>query len=298
VTPAIEIRDLHKRYGTRAAVDGIDLDVEPGSVHGFLGPNGAGKTTTMRVLMGLLRADAGTARLLGADPWRDGLAVRARVGYLPSAPGLYGRMTGRRLLDHFSRLDGRPPVLRDHACAALALSADDLARPVRSYSRGMRQKVGVVQALQHDPELVVMDEPTEGLDPLVQDGFFSLLDGRRAAGRTVLFSSHVLSEVEALCDRVSIIRSGRIVGDGTIAALRGARPRRVTITLADAAAPTPTPTIAGATIIERQGARVVLDHRGPIDALLTALAALGAADVAIGEASLDDVFREFYAEDA
>ena len=170
----------------------------------------------MRILAGLLRADAGTARLLGGDPWHDGPRLRARLGYLPSDPGLYGRMTGAEVLDHFARLGGSAPSLRAEALDALALSAADLARQVRGYSRGMRQKVAIAQALQHDPELLVLDEPSEGLDPLVQEGLFALLRGRRDAGRTVFLSSHVLPEVERLCEQVALIRAGRIVDEGTI----------------------------------------------------------------------------------
>ena len=176
---AIEIEALVKRYGGHVALDGVTLRVPVGTVYGFLGPNGAGKTTTMRILLGLLRADAGVARLLGHDPWSDGLQVRGRVGYLPSGAGLYRRLTGRQLLDYFSGLDRTPPVLRPDLCDALRLGDADLDRPVRSYSKGMRQKLGIIQALQHDPALAVLDEPTEGLDPLVQDGFVEILTARR-----------------------------------------------------------------------------------------------------------------------
>jgi ABC-2 type transport system ATP-binding protein len=174
VTDAVETRALRKRYGSHVALDGVDLSVPSGTIYGFLGPNGSGKTTTMRILLGLLRADAGSARVLGADAWTDGPRLRADVGYLPSAPGLHGRMRGAHALEHFSRLDRRPPVLRAAACRALRLSDADLARPIRAYSRGMRQKLAIVGAVQHDPRLLVLDEPTEGLDPLVQDGFLEL----------------------------------------------------------------------------------------------------------------------------
>jgi ABC-2 type transport system ATP-binding protein len=276
-------------------VQDVSFVAKPGEPLGFLGQNGAGKTTTMRVAVGLLRADAGSIRVLGCDPWRDGRALRARLGYLPGGAGLYLRMRGRHVLDYFAGLDGRPPIARERVCAALQLSDEDLARPVKGYSRGMRQKLAIVQALQSAPELLVLDEPTEGLDPLVQEGFFGLLQEQRAEGRTVFFSSHVLSEVEALCDRVAIIRSGRVVEIGTVAQLRGARPRRVTLELADPGAHVE---IAGAEVVRREGGAVVLAYRGDPQALVRALAALELRDARIEDPGLDEVFRGYYREGA
>jgi ABC-2 type transport system ATP-binding protein len=289
----IQTRALRKRYGRHVALDGVDLAVPAGTIYGFLGPNGAGKSTTMRILAGMLRADAGEARLLGGDPWRDGPSVRTRLGYLPSNPGLYGRMTGAQLLDYFARLGGRPAGLRTEALEALALSQSDLAREVRGYSRGMRQKVAIVQAVQHDPELLVLDEPSEGLDPLVQEGFFALLRGRRDAGRTVFLSSHVLSEVERLCDRVALIRGGRIVDEGTIEHLRAGRARRVRVVLRDGSA---VPALPGAELVERNGDALVVAHRGPPGPLLAALAALDPVEVTIEEPGLDEIFLGYYRE--
>ncbi len=287
----IETRGLGKSYGRHVALDGVDLQVPAGTIYGFLGPNGAGKSTTMRILAGMLRADTGEARLFGGDPWRDGPALRARLGYLPSDPGLYGRMTGAGVLEHFAALAGRPPILRAAALDALGLSAADLAREVRGYSRGMRQKLAIVQAIQHDPELLVLDEPSEGLDPLVQEGFFALLRDRRDAGRTVFLSSHVLSEVERLCERVALIRGGRIVDEGTIGHLRAGRARRVRVVLADAGAVGDLP---GAEVLERGAGVVVLAHRGPPAALLAALAALDPLDVTIEEPGLEEIFLDYY----
>jgi ABC-2 type transport system ATP-binding protein len=289
VPAAIEIEALVKRYGGHVALDGVTLRVPVGTVYGFLGPNGAGKTTTMRILLGLLRADAGVARLLGHDPWSDGLHVRGRVGYLPSGAGLYRRLTGRQLLDYFSGLDRTPPVLRPDLCDALRLGDADLDRPVRSYSKGMRQKLGIIQALQHDPALAVLDEPTEGLDPLVQDGFVEILTARRAAGRTSFLSSHVLSEIEALCDRAAIIRDGRIVAEGSIDDLRGGRPRRVTVETDG-----PPPELPGCALVSQTGGAAVYAHHGPLPDLLRALAALDPRDVRIEEPGLDEVFRGLY----
>jgi ABC-2 type transport system ATP-binding protein len=281
-----------KLYGANRALDGVDIRVPEGSLYGFLGPNGAGKTTTLRISVGLLHADGGEIRVLGADPWHDGRAVRGDIGFLPTEPGLPGRMRGLQVLEYFTSLDGRPPSLRDTACDALRLSAADLDRTVRTYSRGMRQKLAIVQAVQHDPRLLILDEPTEGLDPLVQDGFFAFLRERRAGGTTVFFSSHILSEVEALCDRVAIIRAGRIVDEGRMDDLRGRKPRRVTIVLADAtAAP---PRIPGATELERHGATVVLDYHGPAGDLVGALAQLSLVDIRIEEPGLDEIFLSYY----
>lgn len=293
--PALVATDLQKRYGSHRALDGVSLSVPEASLYGFLGPNGAGKTTLLRVAMGLLHGDGGEIRVLGEDPWRAGPAVRGSVGFLPTDPGLPGRMRGGQALDYFASLDGRPAVLRSAACAALRLTEADLARPIRTYSRGMRQKLAVVQAVQHDPRLLLLDEPTEGLDPLVQDGFFGFLRDRRDCGTTVFFSSHVLGEVEALCDRVAIIREGRIVDEGRIDELRGRRPKRVTVVVRDEHTPV---TIAGATEIARHGGTVVLDYTGEATALLKVLAALPVVDVRIEEPGLDEVFLSYYHPEA
>jgi ABC-2 type transport system ATP-binding protein len=294
MSDVVQLRGVSKRFGDFTALDGIDLTVSPGEIRGFLGPNGAGKTTAMRILVGLLQADAGSVEVLGGDPWRDH-RVRADLGFLPSDPGLYGRMRGTELLDHFAALSQREPVLRERACALLRMDAADLARPVRTYSKGMRQKIGVLQAVQHDPTLLILDEPGEGLDPLVLAGLVELLRDRRDAGRSILFSSHVLAEVSALCDRVTMIRNGRIIGEGTIAELSDQQARTVILQLVDAAAPVELP---GCTLIDRTGSRVTLAHHGEVRPLLTALAALDLRDVRIEEVSLDEVFMDYYRDEA
>lgn len=293
VMAALTTAGLEKLYGAYRALDGVDLEVPDGSLYGFLGPNGAGKTTTLRIAVGLLHADGGAIRVLGADPWRDGRSVRGDIGFLPTDPGLPGRMRGLQALEYFARLDGCAPTQRQAACDALRLSGADLDRPIRTYSRGMRQKLAIVQAVQHDPCLLILDEPTEGLDPLVQDGFFGFLRDRRAAGTTVFFSSHILSEVEALCDRVAIIRAGRIVDEGRIDDLRGRRPRRVTVLLAN---PDAAVAIPGATQLERHDGTVTLDYHGEAAALVAALATLPIRDVRIEEPGLDEIFLSYYHE--
>ena len=289
----VALTGVVKRFGERRALDGFDLEVPAGEVFGFLGPNGAGKTTAIRVALGLLRVDAGTVSVLGHDPWLEGVPDRLRLGYLPSAPRFYERMRGGDLLDHLAALTaGRTPA-RDRALELVELSPSDLARPVREYSRGMRQKLGIVQAVQHAPELLVLDEPTEGLDPIVQEGFYELVRERRDAGATVLFSSHVLSEVEALCERVGMIRDGRMIAVREIAELQAAQPRIVRIEFADATAAAGF-AIAGAERIERDGARLRFAFTGEPSELVRALARERIADLEIEKASLEDIFLALY----
>ncbi len=192
---AIETAGLTKHYRGIHALDSLTITVRQGEIFGFLGPNGAGKSTTIRLLLGFLHPTAGGARVLGLDIVRDNVAIRRRIGYLPGGIALYDTLTGEQQLDFLAELNGRPPIRRAQLCEQLELSPRTLSRRVREYSRGMRQKIGIVQALQHDPELAILDEPSEGLDPLMQRAFYGILDALKADGRTVFFSSHVLSEV-------------------------------------------------------------------------------------------------------
>jgi ABC-2 type transport system ATP-binding protein len=218
VTLAIEVSGLRKSYGKTIALDGLDLSVAAGEVHGFLGPNGAGKTTTIRVLLGLLRAGGGTVRLLGGDPWREAIALHRRLAYVPGDVTLWPNLTGGEVIDLLGRLRGD---LNAERRAALLRRFDlDPAKKTRAYSKGNRQKVALVAALASDAELLILDEPTSGLDPLMEAAFRESVEEERQRGRTVLLSSHILSEVEALCDRVTIIRAGRTVETGSLAELR------------------------------------------------------------------------------
>src|SRR5687767_7271526 len=217
------------------ALESLDITVREGEIFGFLGPNGSGKSTTIRLLLGFLHPTAGAGRVLGLDIVRDSVAIRRRVGYLPGGIALYDTLSGERLLDYLAELSGRPAVRRGELCDRLELSARTLRRLVRDYSRGMRQKIGIIQALQHDPELAILDEPTEGLDPLMQRSFYEILDSLKAAGRTIFFSSHVLSEVERVCDRVAIVRAGRLVALEETAALLARRKRNVQMRFSGAA---------------------------------------------------------------
>ncbi|MBO0835079.1 MAG: ABC transporter ATP-binding protein [Actinobacteria bacterium] len=215
---AIEVAGLRKAFGKTVALDGLDLTVATGEVHGFLGPNGAGKTTTIRILLGLLRADGGSARLLGGDPWRSAVGLHRRLAYVPGDVTLWRELTGGEVIDLIGRLRGG----LDSKRRAELLDRFDLdpTQKARAYSKGNRQKVALVAALASDAELLMLDEPTSGLDPLMEAVFRQCAEEERARGRTILLSSHILSEVEALCDRVTIIRAGRAVETGTLAELR------------------------------------------------------------------------------
>jgi ABC-2 type transport system ATP-binding protein len=215
---AISVSGLVKTFGRVRALDGLDLSVAEGEVHGFLGPNGAGKSTTIRVLLGLLRADAGEAQLLGGDPWADAVALHRRLAYVPGDVSLWPNLAGGEAIDLFGRLRGG----LDEARRAELLERFDLdpTKKSRTYSKGNRQKVALVAGLASDVELLVLDEPTSGLDPLMEEVFRECIEEERRAGRTVLLSSHILAEVEALCDRVTIIRAGKTVETGSLTELR------------------------------------------------------------------------------
>ena len=218
MTDAISAAGLVKAFGSFRALDGLDLSVPTGDVHGFLGPNGAGKTTTIRVLLGLLRADAGAVSLLGGDPWRDAVDLHRRLAYVPGDVSLWPKLTGGETIDLFGRLRGDlDPARRDELVERFEL---DPTKRARTYSKGNRQKVALIAALASRAELLILDEPTSGLDPLMEEVFQHCIREVRDEGRTVLLSSHILAEVEALCDRVSIIRNGRTVEAGTLDSMR------------------------------------------------------------------------------
>ncbi|HMD37440.1 MAG TPA: ABC transporter ATP-binding protein [Vicinamibacterales bacterium] len=298
--PAIAVRDLAKSYGSVHAVRGVSFDVHGGEILGFLGLNGAGKTTTIRILLDLLRPTRGTARIFGIDCQRDGRAARAKVGYTPGELGLYSDMTGRQLLDLMAALcgarvdDGYRLKLVDR----LELARADLDRTLREYSTGMKRKVGLVQALQGDPPLLILDEPTEGLDPLVQLALNELLFDLRSRGRTVFMSSHVLSEVQRLCNRIAVIRAGEIVLLSTVDDARRLGGRVVRVRFSEPPAGAHALALpAGMTVVERTGEGWTISAEGEIGALLQTLARLPVRDVEIVEPSLEDVLQRFYRED-
>ncbi|WBB91020.1 ABC transporter ATP-binding protein [Verrucosispora sp. WMMC514] len=218
MTAAIDIHHLDKSFGRVKALDGLDLRVDAGTVHGFLGPNGAGKSTTIRILLGLLRADGGRVRLLGGDPWADAVSLHRRLAYVPGDVELWPNLTGGEAIDLFARLrGGTDPVRRDELCQRFDL---DPSKKGRTYSKGNRQKVALIAALASDVELLLLDEPTAGLDPLMEAVFQECIREVKDAGRTVLLSSHILAQVEVLADQISIIRQGRSVETGSLTELR------------------------------------------------------------------------------
>ncbi|MFC7403652.1 ATP-binding cassette domain-containing protein [Georgenia alba] len=217
-TPAIELAGVTKRFGTVTALDGLDLQVAPGEVHGFLGPNGAGKSTTIRILLGILKKDSGRVTMLGADPWSDAVALHRRLAYVPGDVELWPNLTGGQAIDLFARLRGGVDTAkRDELLDRFDL---DPTKKGRTYSKGNRQKVALISALASDVELLLLDEPTAGLDPLMEAVFQRCIREAKAEGRTVLLSSHILAQVEVLADRISIVRQGKIVETGTLADLR------------------------------------------------------------------------------
>ena len=302
---AITTTGLTKHYGRRPlpfmrstppirALESLEIAVREGEIFGFLGPNGAGKTTTIRLLLGYLHPTAGTGRLLGLDIVRDSVAIRRRIGYLPGGIALYDSLTGERLLDYLAELNGRPPVRRAALCDRLELSSRTLRRLVRDYSRGMRQKIGIIQALQHDPDLAILDEPTEGLDPLMQRAFYGILDMLKAEGRTIFLSSHVLSEVERVCDRVAIIRQGHLVALEEMAGLLARRKRHVNLRVHG-----PAPRldgVPGVSGVEAAEGRLTCRVEGDLRPFLAAIASAPIVDLTIEPARLEEAFLEFYDE--
>ena len=291
---AITTTGLTKHYGPIRALDALDITVREGEIFGFLGPNGAGKSTTIRLLLGFLRPTSGEGRVLGLDSVRDSVAIRARIGYLPGGVALYDSLTGEEILDYLGELSGRPPVRRKELCDRLELLPQTLRRLVRDYSRGMRQKIGIVQALQHEPELAILDEPSEGLDPLMQRAFYDILDVLKNEGRTIFFSSHVLSEVERVCDRVAIVRRGRLVAVEEIAALLARRMRKVDMRLAGT--PPRLEDVPGVLNIMIADGRLTCQVEGDIRPFLAAIVDAPIVDLTIEPAHLEDAFLELYKE--
>jgi ABC-2 type transport system ATP-binding protein len=288
----IETDALSKRYGRVRALDGLSLRVEPGEIFGFLGPNGAGKTTTIRLLLGLIRPTSGRARVLGHAP-DESAAWRRDIGYLPGTVAFWPGIPGARTLDTLAQLSGKPPSWRQELLDRLQLSATDLARKVRTYSDGMRQKLGIVQALQCAPKLALLDEPTKGLDPLVQVAFYEIVTDLGKRGTTVFFSSHVLPEVERVCHRVAMLRGGQLVTVGDVQALRRALPRRVTVVFRSYA--DVTDLTAFGRVVSQSGHRLELFvPTDRVAELAGRLATLPIVDLLIEPQRLEDAFLEQY----
>jgi ABC-2 type transport system ATP-binding protein len=296
VTKVIEVRGLRKSYGRTVALDDLNLEVTAGEVHGFLGPNGAGKTTTIRILLGLLRAGGGTARLLGGDPWREAVALHRRLAYVPGDVTLWPGLTGGEVIDLLGRLrGGLDPARRAALIERFAL---DPAKKTRTYSTGNRQKVALIAALATDAELLILDEPTAGLDPLMEAVFRDSVQDERQRGRTVLLSSHILSEVEALCDRVTIIRAGATVETGTLAQLRHLTRTSITAELAARPSLDQLPGLHGVTIEPGPGPVTRLHcevDAGHLDDLLGRLVAVGVQSLVSRPPTLEELFLRHYA---
>jgi ABC-2 type transport system ATP-binding protein len=292
--PAVEIRGLTKSFGTVQALDGLDFTVPAGEVVGFLGPNGAGKSTTIRVLLGLLRADAGSVRLLGGDPWADAVDLHRRLAYVPGDVTLWPTLTGGEAIDLLGRLrGGSDPTRKADLLERFEL---DPTKKARTYSKGNRQKVALVAALASDAELLVLDEPTSGLDPLMEAVFTECIGEVRAAGRSVLLSSHILAEVEKLCDSVTIIRNGVTVEAGTLAELRHLT--RSTVTAVTDRDPAPLAGLPGVhhLVVEEGRVRFQVDNAS-LDTVVSALAGLGVRSLVAAPPSLEELFLRHYGDE-
>ncbi len=290
-SPAVEVSGLHKSFGGTHALDGLDLTVETGEVHGFLGPNGSGKSTTIRVLLGLLRADSGTARILGRDPWADAVEVHRRIAYVPGDVTLWRNLSGGEVIDLYGRLRGG--LDRGRRAELIDRFELDPTKKGRTYSKGNRQKVALVAAFASDVDLLILDEPTSGLDPLMEEVFQACVAEERDRGRTVLLSSHILSEVEELCDRVSIIRKGRTVETGSLADLRHLT--RTSITAELTGAPNGLAHLPGVHDLDVQGNRVQLQvDTDKLDAVLRSLTASGVRSLRSTPPTLEELFLRHY----
>jgi len=292
---AVSIRGLTKQYGSLTAVNHLNLEVAPGEILGFLGLNGAGKTTTIRILLDLLRPTSGHASVFGHDCQNDGLQVRAIAGYLPGEMGIYPDLTGIETLDLLAGLSGKPmdKTRRRELQERLELPDSDLRRRVREYSTGMKRKLGIIQAFQADPRLLILDEPTEGLDPLMQESFYKLLADAKRRGATVFMSSHVLSEVERVCDRVALLRKGELVLLSTVEETRRLAPRRVRVLFSeDVTFQVGLP--QGHTMVEIKPRSWRLEIEGWLGPLLKLLETLPVKDLEIEEPSLEEVLIKYY----
>lgn len=292
MTQVIRTEQLTKSYGEHRGIVDLDLEVADGEIFGFLGPNGAGKTTTMRVLLDLIRPTSGRAEVFGIETTRDPVAIHRRVGYLPGEFDLYDRLTGADTIAYFGRLRGG--VDRAYVARLVERLELDPSRRFREYSKGNKQKVGLVVALQHHPDLLILDEPTAGLDPLMQQTFFEIVREAREEGRTVFLSSHIIDEVDRTCDRVAIIRDGRLVQVDRIEAIRRLAFHHVELTFGSAVDPAPFAAMDGVDVVEADGASLTMRVSGPIGGVLAAAAPFGLVDVVSREPNLEDVFLAQY----
>ena len=294
MTIAISARDLHKSFGPTKALDGLDLEVRTGEVHGYLGPNGSGKSVTIRVLLGLLRADSGDISLLGGDPWRDAVELHRRLAYVPGDVNLWPNLSGGEVIDLLARLRGGiDPAKRAELIDRLEL---DPTKKAGTYSKGNRQKVALVATLASDAELLLLDEPTAGLDPLMESVFQDCIMDVKAEGRTVLLSSHILAEVEKLCDRVTIIREGRTVERGTLTELRTMT--RTVVEAVTEQAPVGLDGLPGIHGLVVDGHRVSFEvDTAELDSALGALHSFGVVSLSSAPPTLEELFLRHYGDE-
>ena len=297
MTAIIEVEGLTKSYGSKRGITNVSFDVEEGEVLGFLGPNGAGKTTTIRLLMALLRADAGTARIAGLDSWQQSVEIKRLIGYLPGEPSLDPGLTGGQILEYFGNLRGGV----DQAYLKQLIKRLDLdpSRKFRQYSSGNKRKVVLIQAFMHRPRLLILDEPTNGLDPLNQQEFGRMVKEVRDEGRTVFLSSHILSEVEQTCTRVGIIREGQLVRIGGVAELKDIKRYEITITFANAVPAEAFKTLDGVAQVETlaDGHALRLTMQGEADAVIKKASHYAVVTLTSHEPSLEDIFLRYYEGD-
>jgi ABC-2 type transport system ATP-binding protein len=290
----IKFEGVTKSYGSVDALTGVNMVVETGDIFGFLGPNGAGKTTSIRILVGLIKPRNGSAKVFGLDAWKKSVAIKKRIGFLPDTPGIYDRMTGRQFLDYLARLRGfrRPPPFQKELLDRMELAEIALRRMLKGYSQGMKQKVMLIQSMQHEPDLLIMDEPTDALDPLMRQVFFGVLREFQERGGTVFMSSHVLSDVEAICKRVAIIRNGSIVSVGNMEELKKDYVRSMRVEFKNS--PPDSINLPGISITSQKGKTWELSVTGDINPLIQLLASHNINDLVFESPRLEELFLTFY----
>ena len=282
----IEIKNLTKYYGKIKGIEDVTFSVKKGEIFGFLGPNGAGKTTTIRTLLGFLKPTSGNAYIFGLDIDEDGIEIKQDVGYIPGDLNLYGHLTGRQFLNYFTSLRDSDMYLLDELLSIFEVPLD---RKIKGYSKGMKQKLGIIQAFMHDPELVVMDEPTAGLDPLLQQEFYKFLKKEKKKGRTMFFSSHILSEVDKVCDRVAIIRSGRLVALEDVDTLKNKKGKIIRVKIKEKPSK-----FKGPKQIKVKDGWIQFVASDDIDRWIKKLAKYTILDIEINDFSLEDIFMRYY----
>ena len=290
--PVIQLQKLTKYYGEQRGVIALDMEVMPGGVFGYLGPNGAGKTTTIRLLLDLIRPTGGAARVFGMDAQAASLEVRRRIGYLPSDPALYANLTGEQLLLYAANLKGGLPWSNIKRLADRLEC--DLSRNIRTLSHGNRQKIAVIRAFMHEPELLILDEPTSGLDPLMQHEFESMVREVKADGRTVFLSSHIIPEVEELCDRVAIIRDGSLVAVEDVATFKARSMRRLELRFGEPLSESAFQGVDGVRNVSVDGSTLKCEVVGSLDRFIKTAARYEVVDMTVHEPSLEEVFLAFY----